>query len=511
MTLRIKSLLITLVMVMLMVFLVGVVINKIIITRFQMIENEKVETDIKRMTYVYQDKLKQIGAKLADWAIWDDTYEFMTDGNKEYKESNLVPESFGKIGIDEALFINQSGELVDSLYAGSKTRDESDFPDDLYQYFKAGSSLLDVDDKVDYDGGLLNTEEGLILYQIAKVYKSNGDGPTNGWVVFGKYFDDAVVESIKEMTQNEVLILNWKNPGIPADFALVTSNYALGQKESISILNDNLISGYLVIEDVFGKPQAILRTDIKRDITIQGAETIRYLGLGMIMVGLMVGLVSYLMLNGMVLKKVLAIASEVDTLGKSEVKGRLVITKGNDEVDRLRGEINGMLDSLAVEKQKGESLIDLINTIVLMLDANGRVKLINKKGLEILGYQKEEVIGKEWFENFVPLQAKIDVTPRFKKIISGNIADNSQIENEILTKDKKTILISWHTNIIKDSNEKVAFTVSIGEDITLKNKEEKKREEYASELEKLNKLMVDRELKMVNLKEKLDKLENIKK
>ncbi|MCK5430038.1 MAG: PAS domain S-box protein, partial [Anaerolineales bacterium] len=54
------------------------------------------------------------------------------------------------------------------------------------------------------------------------------------------------------------------------------------------------------------------------------------------------------------------------------------------------------------EQRQVQQYLDLANTIFIALNTKGEVTLINRKGCEVLGYKEYEVIGKSWFENFVP-------------------------------------------------------------------------------------------------------------
>ena len=44
----------------------------------------------------------------------------------------------------------------------------------------------------------------------------------------------------------------------------------------------------------------------------------------------------------------------------------------------------------------------MAGVLMLVIDKNETVKLINRKGLEILEFKEAEVKGKNWFDNFVP-------------------------------------------------------------------------------------------------------------
>ncbi|GAI74382.1 unnamed protein product, partial [marine sediment metagenome] len=54
---------------------------------------------------------------------------------------------------------------------------------------------------------------------------------------------------------------------------------------------------------------------------------------------------------------------------------------------------------------KAQKYLDVAGVMLVAIDVEGRVGLVNKKGCEILGYEEEEIIGKKWFDNFLPERA----------------------------------------------------------------------------------------------------------
>ena len=66
---------------------------------------------------------------------------------------------------------------------------------------------------------------------------------------------------------------------------------------------------------------------------------------------------------------------------------------------------------LKEERDKFEQYLAIAGFIVVVLDSNQEVVLINKKGCEILERKEEEVIGKNWYDNFVPEKIREGVRP----------------------------------------------------------------------------------------------------
>lgn len=508
MTLKQKSIFVSLTTTIAFLIIVVAVVYWFVTVQFQQVENQRVERNIRRIQAIIDDRFVQMNAKLVDWALWDDTYFYLQDNNKKYEESNLIPESFGNIDIDEVLFIDKKGALVNSVLVNQNPDEELNFPDDLYLNFASGSALAKVDNKQKYNHGLIKTDDGLLMYVLRDVYRSDASGESGGKLVFARYLDVKILNSVKELTQFEAKIYLWNDPLIPSDYLTIKENYLQkNNQDLIKILDKNIISGYLVIEDVFGKPQAIIRGDIERDIAKQGLSAITLLAALLVSLGIILSGLNYYLLTVIVLRKVTLIANDVYNLGKTDSPlKRLEVGKTADEIDTLRAEINNMIDSLRTEKQMGKSLVDLVNAFIINIGSDGKIITINQKGADLLGYPKEEIIGQDWVKTFIPESARPTVSQVFNDLVSGKIEGNAHLENEILTKDKSIILISWHNTTIKDNSGKVVSTLSLGEDITKEKEETSKKEAYSNDLEKLNATMVNRELKMIELKKEIGRL-----
>jgi len=132
-----------------------------------------------------------------------------------------------------------------------------------------------------------------------------------------------------------------------------------------------------------------------------------------------------------------------------------------------------------------EDFLELINSIVVSLDTKGNIVSINKKGLEMLGYKKSEILGKNWFDTCLPKNSLKQVKQIFEKVVEEEFKQSEYFENPIITKKGEEKLISWHNTIIKDENGKIIGTLSYGEDITKKKKQEEKLKESEEKLKTL--------------------------
>ncbi|MGC8720342.1 MAG: MASE3 domain-containing protein [Thermodesulforhabdaceae bacterium] len=144
------------------------------------------------------------------------------------------------------------------------------------------------------------------------------------------------------------------------------------------------------------------------------------------------------------------------------------------------------------ERDRAQHYLDIAGVIILVIGTDGRVQLINKKGCEILGYTEDEIIGKDWFENFIPEEERHKVKSIFSRMTSGEIDPFEYAENMIITRSGEKRIISWHNSVIKDgNNQQIVAVLSSGEDITERRRAELEKEKTLAELkEALEKVKV---------------------
>ncbi len=146
-----------------------------------------------------------------------------------------------------------------------------------------------------------------------------------------------------------------------------------------------------------------------------------------------------------------------------------------------------IIKELQNAKENAERYLDMAGSIFISLDADGNIKLINQKGLTILGYKREELIGKNWFDTCIPKKNRRGVKRVFKKIFAGKVSSVEHYENMIVTKEGDTRIIEWYNSSIEDENGVVQHLFSSGMDIT----EQRKHLNKISQSEKLLKTVTN--------------------
>jgi len=141
--------------------------------------------------------------------------------------------------------------------------------------------------------------------------------------------------------------------------------------------------------------------------------------------------------------------------------------EGNDEVERMTQAIAAFRQSLLELRESDRRFSDLLQNVALislMLDREARITYCNEYLLNLTGWRHEEVIGRSWFEVFIPPEAN-DAQENFAALLA-NLPEARHHEREILTRSGQRRLIRWNNSVLQSGSGDVIGTASIGEDIT---------------------------------------------
>jgi len=124
------------------------------------------------------------------------------------------------------------------------------------------------------------------------------------------------------------------------------------------------------------------------------------------------------------------------------------------------------------KEQTCQHLLDKIGVMVLSLDERGRISMINAAGCKLLGYEHDELIGRDWCACFLRPQDRDSVRKYFFQIIAGEEDLREVRENYIMIRSGTERLIRWHNSVLRDDDGNVTGVLSTGEDITVRRQAE---------------------------------------
>jgi len=126
--------------------------------------------------------------------------------------------------------------------------------------------------------------------------------------------------------------------------------------------------------------------------------------------------------------------------------------------------------SLLESERRFHDSLENIKLLAAQINFNGEVIYCNPYLCKLSGYTREEIVGSDWFEIFVP-KVRQDVRELFLKALQNGYIETIY-ENPLRMKDGSERIILFNNTILRDPEGKVIGTTSIGEDITERKRAE---------------------------------------
>ncbi len=164
-------------------------------------------------------------------------------------------------------------------------------------------------------------------------------------------------------------------------------------------------------------------------------------------------------------------------------------------------------EELRTERDVFKKYLDTAEVIMITINAEGAVIQANRKAIDVLGYDRDEIIGMDWFENFVLGNEREE----FQQFLSNNIFNEENwpeyFETQVLTKENEKRIIRWRTSLLKDEGGEILGLLGAGIDIT----EQKEIEEELAFRNQMLSSILDSASDMIYFKDKQSRFVEVSK
>jgi class 3 adenylate cyclase/sensor domain CHASE-containing protein len=350
-------------------------LSTILLSYLYDLEVRKTQKELKRALDSLSEEVAQLSVVARQWGEWDDTYKFMENGDGNFIKTNFSDSLFFDFRLNLVLLSRPSGQIVFNRGLNLRQQKAMPVPQGLID---ANFGLQSTDLRSGYRGILL-VPEGTLIVASQPIITTNGRGPSRGSLAIARYLNTAELNRLKALNQLSITIHKVNNPRLPTDFQQARSEFELSQENLLNIesnrllsteefiirpLNNDTMSGYALLRDIYNKPAVLLRVDSPRVIYKQGLVGLRYLILSLFGVGLIFVLATLLLLEKLGLLRLARLSKDVKYIGTTNDLSMRLFSNGADELSSLGKTINWMLSALEsslkelkAEREKAEQLL----------------------------------------------------------------------------------------------------------------------------------------------------------
>jgi PAS domain S-box-containing protein len=357
MTLRLRTLLIIGIAVVALNAVLYAIASTLLLKSVHQAEEQDMRKQLNGVITVVNQSLEQFNRNFADWAIWDDAYEFVQDGNPKFIQSNLIEGQLATNQINLIAFIQPSGRITFGTGFDLTTKRKIPIPDGLRRRLVPSDRLLRHPTPSSTLSGVISLPEGMLLLISRPILRSDGQGPIRGTLVVGRYLDRAEIARLANITRLKLDIQPLATAELPPQLEIWRQDPSAHLTDlGMQVVNPETIAGYALFYDLYRKPALVLRTDGDRTIYQQGQTTLQFLAVSMLGTGIVFCIATLLLLERLVLSRLAKLSQEVGAISRENLSSR-VSEQGKDELSHVAVGMNAMLADLEAYEQSQQRAV----------------------------------------------------------------------------------------------------------------------------------------------------------
>ncbi|OGT62852.1 MAG: hypothetical protein A3E85_00545 [Gammaproteobacteria bacterium RIFCSPHIGHO2_12_FULL_45_12] len=316
------------------------------------LEQKFAAEDAHRVQKALDNILSILNIYNTSYSEWDDPYEFMQKKNNGFIEKNYVPATFHSGKINFFLLYDTTGKLYYGK-AFSLTTDQSiPIPANLLSLYSPSNNTTSSQDGNVRQLGFLKTPHGIIALSALPILTNKATGPSRGTMLMGYYFTNSHIKALSETVEFTIsmipLPLIKATPQIQSAYQHLTTQHPFYFEEK----NHTIAYGYSLLKDIYQQPIALIRIEIPRTLSLEGASTMyRYLGM-VIFLGIIILATLWYLLKIFVLDRIISVSRQVGAIYAEGKFHQRVIASGSDEINDMTLSINCMLELIELSQKQ---------------------------------------------------------------------------------------------------------------------------------------------------------------
>ena len=362
MNIQTKTLTIIISCFVILALLLALTLNEIITKSYLKIEKNNVRSDLQRTVNLIKIKQDNLKLMATDWAVWDDSYEFINNPGQKYIDSNLPDSTFTDSNLSFIVYVKKNGKVVYGSAFDGDLEKQVPLPQSLLPHLQVDNVILKSHDSGNSISGFISLSEGLFFISSIPILTSNAEGPSPGVLIMGRRFDQQSVKQLSENLKLDVSIF------LPEKLSPQIENIARQLNAETKFLvkqeSESSILGYSMFSSIYSAPSFLLKINIPRPVYLQGKKALFLIFIS-IFIGMLVLIVLvYFLLQKFILNRLSELSSEVEKIQSNGNRKPICKIKddgNNDEIDILAQNINKMLSTIYssnIELEKAKNIAE---------------------------------------------------------------------------------------------------------------------------------------------------------
>lgn len=267
---------ITIVVIGCFLFITSIVVVEsyfVIETTTNEIQSNEILENMSRVRSALLNELSHLETYVSDYAVWDDTVQFLASRNQNYLDENFSVKAMAQNRIHFVRIIDKNGDECFSRFINPEEGYEQSVQSLYASIHPAQYSTMLRDLQSGHKAGMLLTDTYPLFITVRPITGTN-DAANNGTLVFGRFLDQTTLSTLHALTL--------------VDFTLYPAAGAQNTNTQPE-LPAGIIRHAQLLDDFFGNKSIVARADT-RDIAVSNARHITTVLTGSVLVGVLIAL-----------------------------------------------------------------------------------------------------------------------------------------------------------------------------------------------------------------------------
>lgn len=170
------------------------------------------QRELQTLNFTAKSYLNSLNSINYDYAVWEQSYEFMQSGQpealkKKYIHENYINDTFVSLKFDGVLIFDE--HLTPVFIKGYHHENNKPLTFSFYNFSlnpinKNIFPSRSQNKKIARNSGLINTQHGPALFSVTEIKRSDRTGKNSGFILFIKLFSDAVITEVEQFTMTKI-------------------------------------------------------------------------------------------------------------------------------------------------------------------------------------------------------------------------------------------------------------------------------------------------------------------
>lgn len=424
---------------------------------------EEVKRNFDAINYIISKEESNIKSTLEDWAKWNDTHEFMKDGNKSYIDLNLQDETLKNLNFKSMIFVNNSGKVVYEKENNSNRIKETILKNIKLNHIKQSKIGLLANNNITYIVG------------ISPVTPSIKTMNSDGVLIVVRQIDDNILNYIKNILRIEVSIQDIKK--------INAKEYkGLTQIDTSIKINDNkyILEAIKTLKD-FNDKKSIT---VKIISNLEGYKDVMHyiimFNIGFIILVTIIILIDLILVDKFIIRRLTRlnkfmeeVAISKDTTLSIEMSGRDEYAKLAMSTNKMLFELNSAYKETELQNQRFIMIMEATNDGFLDFYVKVSELYISPEWKQIIGCDSSDGFDlyKQYISKVHP-ECSEKIKEQFQSVTTGK-SEYFSAEYRMVRESGDTIWVLHRGKVVeKDENDNPTRIVSTMVNITDRKKYE---------------------------------------